>query len=141
MRDNAAIIRQFVDEILNRGDADGAGRLVWEDIVQHSPVPGQGQGLLAFQQTMRDVRIAFPDIFFSVEEQMTDGDRVLSRFMWTGTHDGPFLGIAPTGRQVTVWGVAIDRIVEGRIKETRLLMDMFGLMTQLGVTGLQDALG
>jgi len=141
MRDNAAIIRQFVDEILNRGDADGAGRLVWEDIVQHVPVPGQGQGLSAFQETMRDVRIAFPDIYFSVEEQMTDGDRVLSRFVWTGTHEGPFLGVAPTGRRVTVWGMAIDRVVEGRIKETRLLMDMLGLMAQLGASGQQEALG
>jgi steroid delta-isomerase-like uncharacterized protein len=132
MPDNAAMIRQFVEEILNRGDADGAGRYVWEDFVQHVPFPGQEQGLSGFQKMMREARIAFPDICWSVEEQLTEGDRVLSRFVWTGTHHGTFLGVAPTGRRVTVWGMAIDRVVAGRIKETRFLMDMLGLMAQLG---------
>ncbi len=132
MSDHAAIVRQFVDEILNQGDFDGAGRLMWDDVVQHAPFPGQKPGLSGFQEMMRESRVAFPDLRWSVEEQMTDGDRVLTRFEWTGTHSGPFLGIDPTGRRVTVWGMVIDRVVDGRIKETRFLMDTLGLMTQLG---------
>src|SRR5215218_5159389 len=135
MPDNAAIIRQYVEQILNRGDCDGACRFVCEDIVQHAPFGGQEQGLSGFQKTLKEVCVAFPDIYWSVEEQMTDGDRVLSRFVWTGTHEGPFLGIEPTGRKVTVWGMAIDRIVDGRIQESRFLMDALGLMSQLGVPG------
>lgn len=143
MPDNTAVIRQFVDEVLNRGHIDGAGRFLWEDLVQHVPFPGQGPGLSGFQDMMREARVAFPDIYWSVEEQMTDGDRVLTRFVWTGTHSGPFLGIAPTGRRVTVWGMVIDQIVAGRIKESRFLMDTLGLMTQLGAipAGQQEALG
>jgi predicted ester cyclase len=132
MSDNAAILRRFVDEILNQGDIDGAGRFMREDVVQHVLFPGQKPGLSGFQEMMREARIAFPDIRWSVEEQMTDGDRVLTRFEWTGTHRAPFLGIDPTGRKVTVWGMVIDRVVDGRIKETRFLMDTLGLMTQLG---------
>jgi steroid delta-isomerase-like uncharacterized protein len=135
MPDNAAVIRQFVEEILNQCDCDGACRFVCEDIVQHVPIAGQKQGLSGFQETLRETRVSFPDIYWKVEEQMTDGDRVLSRFVWTGTHKGPFLGIEPTGRKVTVWGMAIDRVVDGKIKETRFLMDMMGLMAQLGVVG------
>jgi predicted ester cyclase len=143
MPDNAAVVRQFVEEIMNRGDVDGAGRFMWEDVVQHVLFPGQGPGLSGFQEMMRESRVAFPDIYWSVEEQLTDGDRVLTRFVWTGTHHGPFLGIAPTGRRVTVWGMVIDRVVAGRIKESRFLMDTLGLMSQLGAipAGFQEAVG
>lgn len=132
MSNNAAIVRQFVEEILNRCDADGACRFVCEDYAHLAPLPGQEQGLAGFQKTLREVGVAFPDICWSVEEQLTDGDRVVSRFIWSGTHQGYFLGVAPTGRRVTVWGMALDRLVDGKIKETRFLMDVPGLMAQLG---------
>jgi steroid delta-isomerase-like uncharacterized protein len=133
MRDNAAIVRQFIDETLNQGDIEGAARFVWEDVVEQVPFPGQGPGLTGLQDVLRAMRAAFPDLHWSVEEQMTDGDRVLTRFEWTGTHRGVFLGVPPTGRRVAVWGMVLDRLVEGRIKDTRIIMDTLGLMTQLGV--------
>ena len=79
------------------------------------------------------MRAGFPDIVFSIQEQITEQDKVASRFEWTGTHDGTFLGIPATGRQVRVWGIVFDRLVDGRIKDTRILMDGLGLMAQLGV--------
>lgn len=132
MSENAAIIRRFVDVVLNQGDCDGACQFVCEDFEHLAPMPGQEQGLSGFQKTLNEVRAAFPDICWTVEEQLSDGDRVLSRFVWTGTHEGYFLGLSPTGRRVTVWGMTIDRLVEGKIKETRFLMDVPGLMAQLG---------
>ena len=123
MPENAAIVRQFVEEILNQGDIDGAGRFLREDVVQQVPFPGQAPGLTGFQAMLRNGRVAFPDIRWAVEEQMTDGDRVFTRFAWTGTHLGPFLGIEPTDRRVSVWGMVIDRLEAGRIKENRFLMD------------------
>lgn len=68
-----------------------------------------------------------------VEEQITEADKVLTRFVWTGTHRGGFLGIGETRRSVSVWGMVIDRVESDRIKETRVLMDVAGLMRQLGV--------
>ena len=59
-------------------------------------------------------------------------DTVVSRFEWTGTHKAEFMGVPATGRQVRVWGVVIDRLEAGRIKDTRILMDALGLMMQLG---------
>ena len=79
------------------------------------------------------MRAGFPDLHFSVEEQIAQGDKVLTRFEWTGTHRGAFLGVPATGRPVKVWGMVIDRLQEGRIKDTRILMDSLGLMMQLGV--------
>lgn len=132
MPDNTAIVRQFIEEVINQGDVDGAGRFVWEDVVELVPFPGQGPGLKGLQDVLRGMRSAFPDMNWIVEEQLSDGDRVLTRFVWTGSHHGEFLGVQPTGRRVTVWGMVIDRLVDGRIKETRILMDTLGLMMQLG---------
>lgn len=132
MPDNAALVRQFIDEVLNRGDIDGAGRFMWEDVVEQVPFPGQGPGLTGLQDVLRGMRSAFPDMHWTVEEQLADGDRVLTRFVWTGTHRREFLGVPPTGRRVSVWGMVIDRLADGRIKDTRILMDALGLMMQLG---------
>jgi predicted ester cyclase len=79
------------------------------------------------------MRAAFPDLDFSIKEQLAEGDKVASRFEWTGTHKEEFLGVPATGRSVQVWGMVIDRLEAGRIKDTRIIMDIFGLMIQLGV--------
>jgi predicted ester cyclase len=79
------------------------------------------------------MRAGFPDIVFSIQEQVAERDKVASRFEWTGTHRGEFLGIPATGRTVRVWGMVIDRLEDGRIKDTRIIMDTFGLLGQLGV--------
>ena len=79
------------------------------------------------------MRSAFPDLNFAIKEQIAEGDKVASRFEWAGTHQHEFLGVPATGRQVRVWGIVIDRLEEGRIKDTRIIMDTLGLMMQLGV--------
>jgi predicted ester cyclase len=70
---------------------------------------------------------------WSVQKQIEQGDKVVSRFVWSGTHRAEFLGVAATGRSVSVWGIAIDRVVDGKIKDTRIIMDALGLMAQMGV--------
>ena len=57
---------------------------------------------------------------------------MLTRFVWTGTHNGEFFGVPASGRKVSVWGMVIDRLEDGRIKDSRILMDAFGLMRQIG---------
>jgi steroid delta-isomerase-like uncharacterized protein len=132
-QDNAAIVRRFIEEVINQGRFDSASQFVWEDVIEQVPLPGQGPGLEGLNDILRGMRSAFPDLHFAVEEQITEGDKVLTRFEWTGTHQGAFAGIPPTGRPVKVWGMVIDRLEDGRIKDTRILMDMLGLMIQLGV--------
>jgi steroid delta-isomerase-like uncharacterized protein len=131
-QDKATIIRCFVDEVITAGNIDSAAHYVWEDVVEQVPLPGQGPGLEGLKDAIRAMRAGFPDIVFSIQEQITEGDRVASRFEWTGTHNGEFLGIPATGRPVRVWGIVIDQLKDGRIKDTRLIMDTLGLMTQLG---------
>jgi steroid delta-isomerase-like uncharacterized protein len=132
-QDNAAIVRAFVDDVITQGNIEAAGKYAWEDVVEQVPFPGQGPGLDGLKDVLRAMRTGFPDIVFSIQEQITEQDKVSSRFEWTGTHNGEFLGIPATGRPVRVWGIVIDRLQGGRIKETRIIMDSLGLMAQLGV--------
>ena len=130
---NATIVRQFVDEVITRGNIEAAAQFVWEDVVEQVPFPGQGPGLEGLKDVLRGMRAGFPDLYFSVEEQIAEGDKVLTRFERTGTHRTEFLGVPATGRSVKVWGMVIDRLEASRIKETRIIMDSLGLMMQLGV--------
>ena len=129
---NKQIIRGFIDEIINTGDMDAAGDYVADDVIELAPFPGQGPGLPGLKDVLRGMRNAFPDMHWTVEEQIAEGDKVLTRFNWTGTHKAEFFGIPATGRQVSVWGMVIDRMESAKVKDTRILMDVFGLMKQLG---------
>ena len=133
MQSNSNIVRRFIEEVLNQGKVDAAGQFFWEDMVEQVPLPGQGPGLEGLKDVLRGLRSAFPDMHWSVQEQIVEGDKVLSRFEWKGTHRGLFLGVPATDRPVSVWGMVIDRFEGGKIKETRIIMDTLGLMMQLGV--------
>lgn len=133
---NKGIIHGFIDEVINKGNMDAAGDYVAEDVIELAPFSGQGPGLSGLKDVLRGMRSAFPDMHWIVEEQMAEGDKVLTRFIWTGTHKEEAFGIPATGRQVSVWGMVIDRMENAKVKDTRILMDLFGLMQQLenGVT-------
>ena len=129
---NATIVRRFTEEVITKGKIDAAAQFVWEDVVEQVPLPGQGPGLEGLKDILRYMRSGFPDIDFSVKEQISEGDKVASRFEWTGTHQGEFMGVPATGKPVRVWGIVIDRLEDGRIKDTRIIVDTLGLMMQLG---------
>jgi len=133
MPDNRTIVRNFVEEVINRGNIDATGQYFREDMVEQVPFPGQGPGIAGLQDVLRGMRTAFPDLHFAIEEQIAEGDKVLTRFEWTGTHRAEFLGVPATGRPVKVWGMVMDRLVDGKIKDTRIIMDTLGLMIQMGV--------
>jgi steroid delta-isomerase-like uncharacterized protein len=132
-QENSTVVRRFVEEVISQGQIDRAAEFVWEDVIEQVPLPGQGPGIEGLKDVLRAMRVGFPDLIFSVHEQVTEGDKVVSRFEWTGTHRGEFFGVPATGKPVRVWGIVIDRLEAGRIKETRLIMDTMGLMMQLGV--------
>lgn len=132
MNDNSTIVKNFVDTVLNQGAIDSSDQFFWEDMVEQVPMPGQGPGLNGLKDVLRGMRAAFPDMHWTIEEQITEGDKVVTRFEWTGTHRAEFFGVPATGRPVKVWGIVIDRLDGGKIKDTRIIMDALGLMMQLG---------
>ena len=132
MKNNSTIVKAFVDSVLNKGEIDASGQFFWEDMVEQVPLPGQGPGLAGLKDVLRGMRAAFPDMDWIVEEQIAEGDKVVTRFEWTGTHRAEFFGVPATGRPVKVWGVVIDQLEGGKIKNSRIIMDALGLMMQLG---------
>jgi steroid delta-isomerase-like uncharacterized protein len=133
MTDPREIVRGFIEEVLNKGNIDASGKYFHEDMVEQVPLPGQGPGIEGLKNVLHGFSSAFPDMRWTVEEQIVEGDKVVTRFEWTGTHRGTFLGVPATGRPVKVWGMVIDRVQNGKIKDTRILMDTLGLMMQMGV--------
>jgi steroid delta-isomerase-like uncharacterized protein len=130
---NRDIVRQFIEQVINRGEIDSTDQFFWDDMIEQVPFPGQGPGIEGLKSVLRGLRAAFPDMQWTIEEQIAEGDKVLTRFDWTGTHSGPFLGVPATQRLVRVWGMVIDRFEGAKIKDTRIIMDTLGLMMQLGV--------
>jgi steroid delta-isomerase-like uncharacterized protein len=131
--ENKAVVQRFIDEVLNQGKLETADEIVAEDFVELDPLPGQRQGRGGLKEIVALLRTAFPDMHWSVDETIAAGEKVVTRFTWTGTHKGDFLGIPATGRLVSVKGVVIDRIVGGKMTDSRILMDNLGMMQQLGV--------
>jgi steroid delta-isomerase-like uncharacterized protein len=130
---NKARIREFIDKVLTAGEVDATGDYFHSDMVEEVPFPGQGPGLAGLKETLTRIRRAFPDSQWKVEEQIAEDDRVLTRFLWSGTHQGEFLGIPATNRTIRVWGMVIDRFEDRKVKSTRILLDTLSMMQQLGV--------
>jgi steroid delta-isomerase-like uncharacterized protein len=130
--DNKQFMQHFVEEVINRKNVDAVDHLVAEDFVEHVPFPGQGPGREGLKQAISTFLSAFPDIQWILEEQIAEGQKVVSCFTMTGTHHGEFLGIPPAGKLVNVRGVVIDVVKDGKLAESRIIMDTPGLMQQLG---------
>ena len=131
--ENVSVIARFLEEVINQGRLEQADELVAVDFVELDPLPGQRQGREGLKEVIGMMRTAFPDIHWMVEETVASGDKVVTRFTWTGTHRGAFLGVSASGRSVSVKGVVIDRLAAGKMADSRILMDNFTMMQQLGV--------
>jgi steroid delta-isomerase-like uncharacterized protein len=132
-QENIAVIGRFIEEVINRGNLDAADEIVEEGFIELDPLPGQRQGREGLKEVIGTMRAAFPDIHWVADETIAAGEKVVTRFTWTGTHRGAFLGIPATGRKVAVKGVVIDRLSGGKMADSRILMDSLGMMQQLGV--------
>lgn len=131
--ENKARQRHIVEELINKGNMAVAAELVAEDHVGLDPSPGHEPGIAGLLADITRLRAAFPDLEWTIEEQVAEGATVACYFVWRGTHQGAFLGIPPTGKRVAVACMAFDTFVAGQCKATRMLMDRMSLMQQLGV--------
>lgn len=132
--DNKAILRRFMDEGFNKGNAAIADELIAPNWVNHDPAtPPLPPGPEGIKALFGIYRSAFPDLTFTVDDQIAEGDLVVTRWTARGTHQGELMGIPATGRSGVVTGIEIDRVVNGKIEETWVNWDTMGLLQQLGV--------
>lgn len=130
--ENKAVARRAY-ELLDTRNIEGLKSLVDPAFVDHNPYPGQGPGVDGALEVVGMFLKAFPDFGHRIEEQIAEGDKVMTRYVWWGTHWGEMAGIAPTGKRVEVAGIEIFRIKSGKIAEVWRLEDNLSLMQQLGV--------
>lgn len=129
---NKALDRRYVGEVLDKGNLAVIDEIMAPNYVGHVPgfPPSDREG---DKQLIAMFRAAFPDLHFTLEDQIGEGDKVVHRLTGRGTHKGEFQGIPPTGKQVTVTGININRFAEGKVVESWGIIDMLGLLQQLGV--------
>jgi len=131
---NKALARRLMEEAFNAGNIDVVDELVATGFVNHdAAAPESTVGLDAAKASIEGYRAAFPDLRITVEDQIADDDRVVTRWSAKGTHQGELMGMPATGKQSTVTGITIDRIVDGRIAESWTNWDTLGMLQQLGV--------
>jgi steroid delta-isomerase-like uncharacterized protein len=128
---NKAAYRRFIDVAFNEGRLERLGELITPNYVFHDAPPGTPPGPDAIRQVVTMFRGAFPDLKITIEDQIAEGDEVCSRATTRGTHRGTIFGISATHRVVTMTGLTLVRIVDGRVAESWVKNDVMGLMKQL----------
>jgi steroid delta-isomerase-like uncharacterized protein len=131
--ENKTIARRFNEDVWGRGDQAALEELLDPDFVDHDALPGQPPGREGHKQILAAFRSAFPDLNVTTEDIVAEGDKVVSRWTARGTHQGELLGIAPTGNGVTIKGIDVLRVAEGRIVERWAQFNDLEMMQQLGV--------
>ncbi len=132
---NKALARRNFEEVWNQGKLQLIDELVAANNVLHDPSVPEGKvtGTQGYRQFVEIYRAAFPDLRFTINDQIADGDKVVTRWTATGTHKGALMGIAPTGKRSTVTGITIEHYKDGKAVEAWVNYDTLGMFQQLGV--------
>jgi steroid delta-isomerase-like uncharacterized protein len=132
--DTRAVVRRYVDELLNGHRLERADDVLAPDFVGYFPgTPEPVRGVAGWRRNFGGFLAAFPDYAETREELIVEADAAAARIMFRGTHRGELVGIPPTGKRVEVGGMAILRVRAGKIAAQWAAADMLGLMQQLGV--------
>jgi steroid delta-isomerase-like uncharacterized protein len=130
---NKVILQRFYDELFTKGELSVANEIVAANYLNHNAVPGETPGRAGLKQFVSDLHNAWADLAFVVEDQIAEGDKVMTRWKVTAIHQGEFAGIPATGKAVVIRAINIHRIADGQIQEGWTEWDALGMMQQLGV--------
>jgi predicted ester cyclase len=126
------VVRRFVSEYQTAADERAFNELLHPDVVDHSRPPGIAPGAEGVRQQFDGFRAAFSDFRATILDQVAEGDKVVTRKLFRGTHQAPFQGIEPTGREVEIHVIDIVRVRNDQIVEHWNCVDRLGLLAQLG---------
>jgi predicted ester cyclase len=132
--ENKTTARRILEEAFGKGDLKVIDQCIASSHVDHDPAnpPSMPNGPAGIKMIVQTYRGAYPDLRMTIDDQIAEGDRVVTRWTARGTHQGPLGEIAPTGRKVTVTGITIDRLLGGKIAESWTTWDYAGMLQQLG---------
>jgi len=132
---NKQIYTRYIEEAFNRGNLSVLDELLDPDYVYRDAPPGTPEGPAAIRQVVTMFRTGFPDVEITLDQLVAEGDYVCARATTRGTHRGLIFGLEPTGNAVTMKGMTMVRIANGKIVESWVKNDVAGLMAQLGAGG------
>jgi steroid delta-isomerase-like uncharacterized protein len=132
---NAQLVRRLYTDFFNTGRLDQLGEVVAPEFVGAGP----GRGPAAFAAVITELRGAFPDLIYTVDDIVADGDRVAVRWTWRGTHQHAFRGMAPTGKPVTSTGLGIFQVTSGKVARAWIETDRLGFLQAIGAVSLDPA--
>ena len=130
--ENKALLRRLFEEVWNQGNLAAVDELLAADYVLHDPAQ-LIRGPDGFKAYVSAFRAAFPDTHATIEDQIAEEDKVAMRFTVRARHRGAFQGLPPTGKQVLLSGIDIQRIADGKVAENWVNLDVLGMLQQLGV--------
>lgn len=136
VEETRALVHRIYEEF-NKGKAAAMANMDADmavDVVYHGSGAGEEiRGLSDFKQHISEIYDVFPDVHFVLEDMVVEGDRYSARYTWTGTHKGEFMGVPATNRRLTMRGIEIDHIADGKIVELWSINDTVDMMQQLGL--------
>ena len=132
LEEQKALVRRYFDEVVNRGDFSGLDALFSPDYRGHHAGAGEGTLAARIRRRVEAVRAAFPDVVFTIEEQVAEGATVASRLTARGTHHGSYGDVPATGRQVEWRMATFHRFANGRIVDSWTSFDAAVVLHQLG---------
>ena len=140
---NKAIARRFLEEAFGQGNLAVVDEIIAPNQANGGPgaLPGMPSGPEGAKMLITNYRNAFPDLRFTIDEQVAEGNTVVTRWTAHGTNTGELAGMPATGKPATVVGVGVDRIENGKIVESWGIFDQFGMLQQLGVIPAPDQAG
>jgi len=138
MDDPKQLINRFVEELWNERRLDVADAIFDKDCVTHqlrsgAPVDAVPRGPEAIKEHIADWIASFPDLRFSIEQMLSEGDRVVMQLLMEGTHQHAWLGIPASGKKLQIRMFTVHRVMQGKIVEDWVLVESLGLFQQLGV--------
>ena len=134
LEDNKAVLRRLYDEVSNAKNLDVLGEIIAEDSVDHDAFPGMPTtGPDAYEAVFGASHRAFSDFHMMVHDMVAEGDKVAIRMTISGTHDGEFMGMPPTGKKISIGAVELFEVKDGKITGRWGTPDRATLMEQLGL--------
>jgi steroid delta-isomerase-like uncharacterized protein len=136
---NKSIVRRWIEEGWNKGNLAVIDQLYARNFLQHEPAPELVKSSEALKQYVGAYLTSFPDLHFTIDDLVAEGDKVVWRFGAKGTHKETFMGIPPTGKGSNITGMVMFRLENSRIVEAWVNIDALGLLQQLGVIPMPQA--